>query len=380
MTHETAGATRKTYFSGTHRSLPPEETLRRAEACFPRVGITRLADITHLDRVGIPVFQAVRPASRNLSVSQGKGTTVAASKASAVMEGIELWHAEDLSHLEMRRATPGAMARENPPVLHQLPWRGDGRSFDKLPMDWLAVTSLDGEVAGWLPRPLLELDLVGTEGWQARPFQQTSNGLASGNCYEEALLHGLYELVERHGLANVRHQPQRKRPLDANALDDPDCRRLIQQIRQAGGKLRLYDATWEVGLPVLVAALIFDDLPWTWHGSGCHLCPAVALSRALTEAAQSRLTYIAGVRDDLPNRAWKSAVEGYADFQQPTPQLRLDQLPDHATSSLEGDVDRLLECLEAHRREIFVLDLSRPEVPGSVVRTFAPRWKEAHYG
>ncbi len=370
----------KTYFSGTHRSLPPAETLRRAEACFPQVGITRLADITHLDRVGIPVFQAVRPASRNLSVSQGKGTTVEASKASAVMEAIELWQAEDLSHLPMRRATAKAMGQDNPAALHHLPWRGEARSFQRLAMEWLAVTSLDGEVEGWLPRPLLELDLVGTENWQMRPFQQTSNGLASGNCHEEALLHGLYELIERHGLATVRYHPQRKRPLDADALDDPDCRRLVRQIRAAGGKLRLYDATWEVGVPVLVAALIFDDLPWTWHGSGSHLCPAVALSRALTEAAQSRLTYIAGARDDLPNRAWKSATEGFADFHQPTPQVRLSQLPDLSTTSLSDDVERLISCLEVHRQEIFVIDLSSPQVPGSVVRTFAPRWREAHYG
>lgn len=372
--------THKTYFSGTHRSLPPEETLRRAEACFPQAGITRLADITQLDRVGIPVFQAVRPASRNLSVSQGKGTTVQASKASAVMEAIELWLAEDLSHLPMRRATALEMGQVNPQVLHHLPWRGDATAFQRLPMDWLAVSSLDGEVDAWLPRPLLELDLLGTETWQPRPFQQTSNGLASGNCHEEALLHGLYELIERHGLATVRFHPQRKRYLDADALEDPDCRQLVHQIRQAGGKLRLYDATWEVGVPVLVAALIFDDLPWTWHGSGCHLCPAVALSRALTEAAQSRLTYIAGVRDDLPNRAWKSATEGYADFHQPPPQLRLHQLPDLSTATLSGDVERLLGCLGKQRRHIFVVDLSRPQVPGSVVRAFAPRWREAHYG
>lgn len=371
---------RKTYFAGTHRSLPPGETVRRVQACFDAAGITRLADITHLDRVGIPVYQAVRPASRNLSVSQGKGFTADASKASAVMEAMELWHAEDLSHLPAEQATVAQMEARNPLPLHRLPWRGAGTAFRNLTMEWLPVTSLDGQTEGWLPRNVLELDLVGVERWQLRPFQQTSNGLASGNNQEEALLHGLYELIERHALALVRYRPQTKRPLNLDSLDDSGCRQLVQRIREAGGKLRVFDVTWEVGIPVIMAALIFNDLPWTWHGSGCHLSPAVALSRALTEAAQSRLTYIAGVRDDLPNRAWSLAKEGYGDFEQPDPTCRLDQLTDHSTDALSDDLETVKACLGGEQGEIFVTDLTRPGFPGAVARAFAPRWREAHYG
>jgi ribosomal protein S12 methylthiotransferase accessory factor YcaO len=35
------------------------------------------------------------------------------------------------------------------------------------------------------------------------------------------------------------------------------------------------------------------------RGAGCHLDPTLALSRALCEAAQTRLTRIAGTRDDI---------------------------------------------------------------------------------
>ena len=61
---------------------------------MPEVGITRLANVTGLDRIGIPVVQAVRPNSRSLSVSQGKGVDMDSAKASAMMEAFELWHAE----------------------------------------------------------------------------------------------------------------------------------------------------------------------------------------------------------------------------------------------------------------------------------------------
>jgi len=73
------------------------------------MGITRIANVTGLDHIGIPVVQVVRPNSRSLAVCQGKGLTLAAAKASAVMESIEGYHAERIglplklaSHEEMR--------------------------------------------------------------------------------------------------------------------------------------------------------------------------------------------------------------------------------------------------------------------------------------
>ncbi len=89
----------KSYREGTHRVVPPETTWRRVRDLLPRAGITRVADVTRLDGLGIPTFQAVRPGSLNLSVSQGKGATAIAARVSAVMESLEMWHAEDLGHL-----------------------------------------------------------------------------------------------------------------------------------------------------------------------------------------------------------------------------------------------------------------------------------------
>ncbi|MEI8003584.1 MAG: methanogenesis marker 1 protein, partial [Methanothrix sp.] len=72
----------KKYKDDTHRALPPEETLRRAEAKLPAAGITRVADITNLDRIGIPVFSSIRPmADRGaISVYNGKGATPTEAK------------------------------------------------------------------------------------------------------------------------------------------------------------------------------------------------------------------------------------------------------------------------------------------------------------
>ncbi|MEZ4302620.1 MAG: YcaO-like family protein, partial [Polyangiaceae bacterium] len=94
----------KGFSSGTHRAVPPEETLARFERLMPALGITRIADVTGLDHLGIPVVMVTRPNARSLSVAQGKGLSLAAAKASGLMEAIESYHAEHI-HLPLRLAT-----------------------------------------------------------------------------------------------------------------------------------------------------------------------------------------------------------------------------------------------------------------------------------
>ena len=86
----------KRFRRGTHRSVDPAETLARVRPLMARMGITRLGNITGLDRIGIPVAVAVRPNSRSVSVSQGKGLDLPQAMASALMEAAEGFHAEEI--------------------------------------------------------------------------------------------------------------------------------------------------------------------------------------------------------------------------------------------------------------------------------------------
>src|SRR5512139_2548346 len=84
----------KSYYTGTHRLVSPEKTVERIRRLSPVVGITRIANVTGLDTLGIPVVMVCRPNSRSVAVSQGKGLTLAAAKASGLMEAAETFHAE----------------------------------------------------------------------------------------------------------------------------------------------------------------------------------------------------------------------------------------------------------------------------------------------
>lgn len=61
---------KKQYFDGTHRYRSPGETHAAIEPLMAEIGVSEITDLTPLDRIGIPVFSAVRPgAARGLSAS-----------------------------------------------------------------------------------------------------------------------------------------------------------------------------------------------------------------------------------------------------------------------------------------------------------------------
>lgn len=84
----------KRFFLGTHRSARPEQTLDSIKDIIAGVGIVRVANLTGLDRLGVPVYTAIRPRSRSNSASFGKGVSPAASLVGALMESIENHFAE----------------------------------------------------------------------------------------------------------------------------------------------------------------------------------------------------------------------------------------------------------------------------------------------
>lgn len=383
-----SSATAKRYRRGTHRVRPPEETWEAVSPLAERAGITRVADVTRLDRLGVPVWQAIRPASRNLCVSQGKGVTVDAARVSALMESLELWTAERLDGVSRVVATLRAMLYDHPFRAEDFPWLEGAPALWAAPIPWVAATSLTGGESTWLPEELVAVDFTLPETVRPRMFHGSSNGLASGNCREEALLHALCELIERHGLHLARREGAERVAIAPDTVDDPDCRLLIDGFRAAGARVGLFDLTWELGVPVVQVDLVLPDLPNVWIGAGCHPAPEVALARALTEAAQSRLTYISGARDDLPAlRPGGGWHRSFAAYTEPAGGRAFSDLPDLAGESVEDDLAAIVARLAEAGHPPFAIDLARKEltdeldgeVPFAVVRTFAPGLAEVSH-
>lgn len=380
----TSGFTRKEVVEGTHRAVAEEETLRRLQPLLPGFGITRVANITGLDDIGIPTVVVTRPESRSLSVSQGKGLSLAAAKVSGIMESIEQFHAERIA-LPFRLGSYEERRKDSRVVdVARLPRYV--RPFDPHERTlWLEATSLATGETVEVPSELIHLDLrlplpPGSGFWPIG-----SNGLASGNCLPEAIAHGVWEVIERDAIAlfyqrSPAEQSQRRIKLDTV---EGAATALLARFERAGVGVALWDITTDVDVPAYFCSIVEKKLdPFRpvgmARGYGCHVDPQVAVCRALTEAAQSRLTRISGSRDDLQKRDFDALRERenitlhQQQLEEPQ-QMKFVGRAKVKFDSFEADLRWALECLQsAGLDDVLYVDISRAALPISVARVVVP--------
>lgn len=296
---------RKVFFAGTHRVRAPEETEAALLPLLEEYGITRLADVTGLDTLGIPVVMSVRPLATTLSVSQGKGISKVLASVSATMEAVELWHAENAVPPPTERDRP-ASALELPYEVTELEWPEGHLVSDHTRLDWIDAQVLPHGDTVPVPRDAVLLG-QNPHSWCVPGLTTSSNGLASGNTVAEATVHALYEVVERDTIdAQPETSAGERLHIDPASVDDDHCAELISRVSRAGGFLELAHVPGRAHVPCMSARLWHEDLASSvMTGAGAHGDPAVALSRAITEAAQSRLTQISGTRDDIASFAYR---------------------------------------------------------------------------
>jgi ribosomal protein S12 methylthiotransferase accessory factor len=374
----------KRFVQGTHRTCSPEETLARIEPYFPVVGLTRLADITGLDRIGLPVALVLRPNSPTLSNSTGKGLTLEAAMASGAMESIEAYHAENMELPELFLSYE--QVRQEYPVipLEYLPLSKETIFSVHLPESWVVGWDLIEEREVAVPCQLVMLHSVEEVIGVTVNFQMGSNGLASGNHFLEALVAALCELVERdaatcHQLAwELLGMPPPRVRLDT--IEAPAVQELLERYEAAQVQVLLFDVTNDVGIPAY-QALLYDKMArgvGVSGGQGAHLDPEIAMLRALTEAAQSRVVGIAGSRDEHFRHCVMVTKKGDCASQIKS----LEAIPAtvdarrqraRAAPTLEGDVHIILDRLkQVGLEQVIVFDLTLPGFDISVVRAIVP--------
>ena len=382
----------KAYKLGTHRSATPQQTLARLEPLLPALGITRLANITGLDRIGIPVYMACRPNARSLAVFQGKGLEPAAARASAAMEAIETYHAETID-LPLKLASYEELRYTHSVVdVSRLPFSRD-ELFDPLrPILWIEGEDPASGRATWLPFELVHANYTLPPLTGSGSFAATTNGLASGNHFAEALCHALYEVIERDAvtlwkLAGEAHQ--KARAVDPASIGDAACRGLLAKFADADIDVVIWDVTSDIAVASF-QCLVAGRNEVTGapeFGAGSHLCRGVALARALTEAAQARTTYIAGSRDDITAAHYAADTRrqrhesARAIVEEHRPRRSFELTPTLDTDSFEADLDRIRSTLASvGLDEVIAVDLTKPGLRIPVVRVVVPGLEAALEG
>ncbi|PDQ36099.1 MAG: hypothetical protein B5766_02895 [Candidatus Lumbricidophila eiseniae] len=364
----------KRFVQGTHRMCAPGETFERFSPFLGRCGITRLANVTNLDTIGLPVYVAIRPNSRGLSTSQGKGITRDAARVSAMMESFEGWHGENIvvTGPYARRREAEDLSGIRAVDVAGLYRRGESSAWsERRRLPWCVGRDLLTDSAVLVPYDAVSTDF--TETVMPTPIIRTTNGLASGNLQLEAELHGLYEVLERDSVGRwTKQNPDWSDVVDPSTLDDEN-REIIAAVREAGLVVAVRQLPSWCGLPVFAAmiapSLAQPSLPRaTFSGYGAHLDPKVAVSRALTEAVQSRLALISGNRDDLWPSEYarvldhRAADEWSRSIAAAPLSVNFTDVRDLSTSTLDEDLDLLLARLRDHVDFVVAVDLRHEEL------------------
>jgi ribosomal protein S12 methylthiotransferase accessory factor len=302
------------------------------------------------------------------------------------MEAAELYHAESIS-LPLRLGTYEELRYQHKVVdVDELPRNSFSMFHPNLRLLWCEGRDvLNGETV------LVPYEMVHANYTTPFPdghgcFVATSNGLASGNDEIEAISHGICEVVERDAATLWKLHNGGKLDegrLDLTSVDDPTCQQLVAKLERAGLSVAVWDITTDIPIAAFVC-LIFPRDDQAWHcsvaiGYGCHPSREIALSRALTEAAQCRLTVISGTRDDLAGESYKQRLDFdvIRAFRKETSRLTPTRTFSEASTwegkTVADDVAWELKCIrKAGVNRVIVVDLTKPHFGLSVVRVIIP--------
>lgn len=265
-----------------------------------------MVDVTWLDRIGIPVAASIRPtaARSHLCVNAGKGLSNQEALAGALLESIEFAFAEPgASEYQHKVVTLGDAALSFPQpfdINFLCPLWGSVRNLE-MPIAVIEVDHPETGAPVLLPAELVWMPTRGLANTGV--FGGSSSGLASGNSALEASVHALAELIERDTTAMNCAVP-RSELVDLESVPE-QLASLVKRIQRAGLELFVRYTPALGNLPYFEAYIVEPILTMPIAisaGYGLHLDKSVALTRAITEAAQARLSHVHGGRDDIVRR------------------------------------------------------------------------------
>jgi thioglycine synthase len=410
-----------------------QDTLSEIIPLCIEIGVTRLSDITGMDKLNLPNYSAILPGTEDLFwVYGGKGPTKAHAKTSALMEAIERY--SSLPSTCSRRFIRGSysqLSKSYGKVLHPdellEPVHREQNSEFAI-MDFLAGFDLLTKEKILVPAEVALYRYTPRYPAVSVFSHSHTNGLASGNVLEEAICHALCEVIERDAvsvadlcassipytiLEKIIHSLEKKdrvrysftrTSIEDKFVDDPNIfadvdisdivqdfepiNHLVNRFNRAGVPLLIKDITQkDIGIPTFVASSIewvTSDYGFFAKGYGTHPDARIALIRAITESSQTRAANIQGARDDLKKIQYKENDEIYRRKWQfmcassPTRKgnkniSAFSEIKTNTNEDILDDINLILYSLkQAGLKRVIIVDLTNPDINIPVVRAIVP--------
>jgi len=301
------------------------------------------------------------------------------------MEAIELHHAENPIQQHLQRASLKSLAQHGLPIFtpKHLNAAGDQFFSEDYIIDWVKGEELVSKVQVWVPASAIYFCVPAV-------CRTSTNGLASGNHLLEAILHALFELIERDAISNIEANgrlaiKEKCKIVDTTTITNDELQQLIHRIEAAQTKLVLLWVPSCIAIHTFWAVLLnrvaFNAVSTFNVGFGTHFDINIAVTRAITEAVQSRLTLVHSAREDIITKPVYKAASIHSSLAY----TYFDQLNSNTVwQALEEQVDYkehdllqvyrylLSKLVEAGHTRIIFVDLTNPAVNIPVVKVLIP--------
>ena len=395
---------------GGYRTVPPQETVKKyGHVVSPIIGIASMLedagarDVGHVylsDNISRLAFEADGNLSLDRYSSGGKGITAIQAQASALGEAIERYSfARQVTDVTI----PGSLSEFGADAIHpndvmnfsERQYRERqvrnlvriDRHFIPEPFDpearieWTPLWSLTERRQKLLPTDLLLFSR--NEEPSDRPSYSVvcSNGCASGNTLEEAVLQGFLEVIERDAVAMWWYNQLRRPAVDLTSFGDTWLSNVATEYGRWARDVVAIDVTNDLGIPVIAAVshLRTGDRERILLGFGCHVDVRIAAQRAVTEMCQSLIVEL-GLGwscDDPEYSAWmESASRADHCYLVPDdavpPRTRDDFVPPPTGDPLMAAIERCREAVESRGMEVLVRDQTRSDVGMPVAKVVVP--------
>jgi thioglycine synthase len=410
-----------------------QDTLTEIIPLCIKIGVTRLSDITFMDRLYVPNYSAILPGTEDLFwVYSGKGTTKSHAKASALMEAIERYSSLSSTYSKsFVQGTYSQLSKSYNKVLHPAevvePVNQEYNDKEDI-IDFLPGFDLLTNEKILVPAEIALYRYSPKQPAVCAFSHSHTNGLASGNVLEEAICHALCEVIERDavsisdlcassipynilekitdslkkgGYPVTRISAEDKFVDDSSIFPDVDIsditeefepiKRLVKRFTDAGIPLLVKDITQkDIGIPTFVASSIewiTRDYGYFAKGFGTHPDVRIALIRAITETSQTRAVNIHGARDDLKKIQYKENDEIYKRKWQFIPSsssstkqnnnsksiIKFSEIKTYVNEDILDDINLILCSLKkAGLKRAIIVDLTNPNIGIPVVRAIVP--------
>jgi len=408
-----------------------QDTLSEIVPICKKIGVTRISDITFMDKLYIPNYSAILPGTEDtIWVYGGKGPTKLEAKASALMEAIERYSSLHSSYSRsLIQGSYQELSKSYNKIIHPVevvepvnPAYADEHAI----MDFLLGFDLLTNEEVLVPAEIALYKYSPKRPAICAFSYSHTNGLASGNVLEESICHALCEVIERDALSiadlcassipyNILENitdlfkkeensgypicqiPAEKFIDDSSIFPDVDISEITKEFKlinnlgkrftYAGIPLLIKNITQQdIGIPTFVAS----SIEWITHnygyfatGSGTHPDARIALIRAITEVSQTRAVNIQGARDNLKKIQYKENDEIFkrkwqfipasSQIEQKNNKINFSEIKTYLNKDVLDDINLILNSLKkAGIKRAIIVDLTNPNIGIPVVRAIIP--------